>query len=181
MAISLKKLRSSTSQYPPVVLLYGVDGVGKTTLAAEFPSPLYLPTAGERTPEGVDLATPEDEDGNAKYIESWADLKDIVGDLLSEDHDFKTVIFDSLDGLEPVINTETCVRIGADSIGSNRSRRRSSSMLPRSKIRRLRHVITSGTDARRKASQTARSHSVPISPAGTPTDSQSSCCASRPF
>lgn len=119
MAISLKKLRSSTSQYPPVVLLYGVDGVGKTTLAAEFPSPLYLPTAGERTPEGVDLATPEDEDGNAKYIESWADLKDIVGDLLSEDHDFKTVIFDSLDGLEPVINAETCVRIGADSIGSN--------------------------------------------------------------
>lgn len=119
MAISLKNLRSSTSVFPPVVLLYGVDGVGKTTLAAEFPDPIYLSTSGERTPEGIDLPTLSDEEGNAKHIESWAELKEIVTELLSEDHSFKTVIFDSLDGLEPVINAETCARIGADSIGSN--------------------------------------------------------------
>jgi len=119
VAISLKKLKSSTSVYPPIVLLYGVDGVGKTSLAAEFPDAIYLPTSGERTPEGVDLATPEAEDGSTKYIETWSELKEIVGDLLTEDHEFKTVIFDSLDGLEPIINAETCARIGADSIGSN--------------------------------------------------------------
>lgn len=119
MAISLGRLKSSTSTFPPIILLYGVDGVGKTSLAAEFPDALYLPTSGERTPEGVDLATPEDEDGGTQYITSWEELKTIVGDLLTEDHDFKTVIFDSLDGLEPVLNAETCARIGADSIGSN--------------------------------------------------------------
>lgn len=119
MAISLKKLRSSKSTYPPVVLLYGVDGVGKTSLAAEFPDAIYLPTTGERTPEGVELATPEDEEGNTKYLESWDELKEIVGELISEEHDFKTVIFDSLDGLEPLVNAATCLRIGADSIGSN--------------------------------------------------------------
>ncbi|MBY3434863.1 ATP-binding protein [Rhizobium laguerreae] len=119
MAISLKKLRSSTSTYPPIVLIYGVDGIGKTSLAAEFPDAIYLPTAGERTPEGVDLATPEDDEGNTKYIESWEDLRSIVGELLTEEHEFKTAIFDALDGLEPFVNAATCARIGADSIGSN--------------------------------------------------------------
>lgn len=119
MAISLSRLKSSTSTLPPIVLLYGVDGVGKTSLAAEFPDPIYLPTSGERTPDGIDLPTPEDEEGNTKYLETWEELKSIVGELISEDHPFKTVIFDSLDGLEPVVNAETCARIGADSIGSN--------------------------------------------------------------
>ncbi|NZD50504.1 ATP-binding protein [Rhizobium leguminosarum] len=112
MAISLKSLKSTTRENPPITLIYGVDGVGKSSLAAEFPDAIYISTAGERPPNDVDLATPGD-------VTTYEDLKNIVGDLLSEDHDFKTVIFDSLDGLEPIINAETCARIGADSIGSN--------------------------------------------------------------
>jgi AAA domain len=110
MAISLSSLRSSKTSNPPITLLYGVDGVGKTSLAAEFPDGIYLPTAGERPPSDVDLPTPG-------TIETWSDLQNIVGDLLTDDHDRKTVIFDSLDGLEPIINAATCLRIGADSIG----------------------------------------------------------------
>lgn len=119
MAISLSSLRSSKSDKPPIIVIYGVDGVGKTTLAAEFPDALYLPTAGERTPEGVDLPTPQDEDGEIKYLESFEDLKSVIGELLTEDHDFKTVIIDSLDGLEPLMHAQTCARIGATSIDSN--------------------------------------------------------------
>lgn len=112
MAISLSSLKSTTREDPPIALFYGVDGVGKSSLAAEFPDAIYISTAGERPPSDVDLATPGD-------VETWDDLKNIVGDLIVEDHQFKTVIFDSLDGLEPIINAETCARIGADSIGSN--------------------------------------------------------------
>lgn len=112
MAISLSSLRSSQSSNPPIVTLYGVDGVGKTSLAAEFPSPLYLPTAGERAPSGVDMPTPG-------TIESLDDLFGIFGELLNEDHDIRTVIIDSVDGLEPLANAVTCARIGATSIDSN--------------------------------------------------------------
>lgn len=112
MALSLSKLSRSKTDDPPIVLMYGVDGVGKTSLAAEWPNPLYIRTSGERPPSDVDLPTPG-------VVETWDDLKDIVGDLLSEEHEFKTVIFDSLDGLEPLVNAATCLRIGATSIGSN--------------------------------------------------------------
>lgn len=112
MAISLSSLKSSASTNPPILLVYGVDGVGKTSLAAEFPDALYLPTAGERTPDGIELPTPG-------LIETFNDLKDVFGELLTEDHEFKTVIVDSLDGLEPLMHAETCARIGAVSIDSN--------------------------------------------------------------
>lgn len=109
MAISLSSLRSSKSTNPPIVLLYGVDGIGKTSLAAEFPSPVYLPTEGERPPSDVDIPTPG-------TITSLAELFDVFGELLEQPHDFKTVIIDSLDGLEPLIWRATCARLGLNSI-----------------------------------------------------------------
>lgn len=109
MAISLSSLKSTKRSDPPVILLYGVDGIGKTSLAAEFPDALYLPTQGERTPSDVELVTPG-------TIESFDDLLDVFGELLTEEHDRKTVIIDSLDGLESLVWRATCLRIGVASI-----------------------------------------------------------------
>lgn len=109
MAISLSSLKSTKRNDPPVVLLYGVDGIGKTSLAAEFPDPIYLATEGERPPSDVELATPG-------TIESFDDLLNVFGELLTEDHDRRTVIIDSLDGLEPLVWRATCARLGLNSI-----------------------------------------------------------------
>ncbi|MGF9564129.1 ATP-binding protein [Neorhizobium sp. BT27B] len=109
MAISLSSLKSTKRDDPPVILLYGVDGIGKTSLAAEFPDPIYLATEGERPPSDVDLVTPG-------TIESFDELLDIFGELLTEEHDRKTVILDSLDGLEPLVWRATCQRIGVATI-----------------------------------------------------------------
>lgn len=108
MALSLSSLRSSVSKLPPIALLYGVGKVGKTSLATEFPDPIYLATDGERTPEGVDVPTGD--------IETFDDLLTIFEELLTEPHDRKTVIIDSLDGLEPLIWAATCRRLGVASI-----------------------------------------------------------------
>jgi hypothetical protein len=115
MAISLSNLKSTKQQAAeraPITLIYGVDGIGKTTLAAEWPAPLYVPTAGERAPAKLDLATPG-------VLSTADDLWEIVGHLMDGGHDFKTLIIDSADGLEPILNAVTCARIGADSIDSN--------------------------------------------------------------
>lgn len=109
MAISLSSLKSTKRNDPPVVLLYGVDGIGKTSLAAEFPNPIYLATEGERPPSDVEMATPG-------TIESLGELLDVFGELLTTEHDFKTVIVDSLDGLEPLVWRATCARLGINSI-----------------------------------------------------------------
>lgn len=109
MSISLSSLKSTKRADPPVILLYGVDGIGKTSLAAEFPDPIYLATEGERPPSDIDLATPG-------TIESFGGLLDVFAELLDQPHEFKTVILDSLDGLEPLIWRATCARIGVNSI-----------------------------------------------------------------
>lgn len=109
MAISLSSLKSTKRHDPPSILLYGVDGVGKTSLAAEFPSPIYLATEGERPPSDVEMATPG-------TVESLDDVFNVFRDLLETEHDFKTVIVDSLDGLEPLVWRATCARLGINSI-----------------------------------------------------------------
>lgn len=109
MALSLSSLKSSKSTNPPIVVLYGVDGIGKTTLAAEWPAPLYLPTEGERTPAGVEIPTPG-------TIETLGALMDVFEELLTTEHEFQTAIIDSLDGLEPLVWAATCARLGLNSI-----------------------------------------------------------------
>jgi hypothetical protein len=112
MAISLANLKSTKTNRPPIVVLYGVDGVGKTSLAAEFPDPIYIQTPGERPPSDVDLPS-------FGVIESFNDMLDAIASLLTEDHGYRTFIIDSLDGLEPFVQRATAQRIGADSIDSN--------------------------------------------------------------
>lgn len=109
MAISLSSLKSTKRFDPPVMLLYGVDGIGKTSLAAEFPDPIYLATEGERPPSDVELPTPG-------TIDSFDALLNVFGELFTTEHSFKTVIVDSLDGLEPLIWRATCARLGLNSI-----------------------------------------------------------------
>ncbi len=109
MAISLSSLRSTKRNDPPIILLYGVDGIGKTSLAAEFPNPIYLGTEGERPPSDVEMATPG-------VITDLNDVFSVFEELLTTEHDFKTVIIDSLDGLEPLVWRSTCARLGVNSI-----------------------------------------------------------------
>lgn len=104
MAISLKDLRSTSSTAPPRILIHGVAGIGKTSLAAEFPNPILIDTE-EGAPVGIDLPT-------FGLLTSYQALADAMASLAQEEHEFKTLVLDSLDGLEPMIWRETCARNG---------------------------------------------------------------------
>lgn len=112
MALSLWALKSTkqlSSELPAISVIYGVDGIGKTSLAAEWPDAVYLPTEGERPPSDIDLPSPG-------TLRSMDDVWGVVGELLGGEHEFKTVILDSLDGLEGIIWRATCARLGVSSI-----------------------------------------------------------------
>lgn len=109
MAINLKTLKSSKSTLPPRVLIHAVEGVGKTSLAAEWPAPVYLPTPGEATPDGIEIPAFDP-------VTSWAEVVENMGQLCNDEHDFKTLIIDTADGLEPLIWRETAAQNKWESI-----------------------------------------------------------------
>jgi hypothetical protein len=114
MAKSIASLNSTKSDKPPICLLYGVDGVGKTSLAAEWPDPIYLHTQGEEPPKGVELFSPGDDKDGTTALKSYDELIDIIGELVVQPHEFKTVIIDSVDGLEPLVWKATCQRLSTN-------------------------------------------------------------------
>lgn len=86
-----------TSEFPPNqnFLIYGAPGVGKTRVAASAPSPLII----DVDEKGTDSVR-RDIDPYAIRIETWAEINDIYWYLQSGEHDYKTVVIDSLSGLQ---------------------------------------------------------------------------------
>lgn len=89
-------LRIGKQQVPPRICIYGGHGIGKSTLASQFPKPIFIST----------------EDGlNSLDVTSFprataiADVVNAIKTLIKEDHDFKTVVVDTVDWLvEPLIS-----------------------------------------------------------------------------
>jgi len=95
MAISLASLKKTGVARPPRIVLYGVHGIGKSTFAANAPSPVFIPTE-----EGLDAV-----DATAfPLCKSFEDIMDSIGSLASEDHDFATVVIDSADWAEQLVH-----------------------------------------------------------------------------
>jgi len=94
MAISLASLRRGADLRPPRLLVYGVAGVGKTQLAADAPSPVFLQT--EDGLGRLDAAT-------FGLLRSFDAVMEALGSLYTEEHDHQTVVLDSLDWLEPLV------------------------------------------------------------------------------
>lgn len=53
MAISLNQLVRAAHPKPPIIVVYGVHGVGKSTFAAQAPSPVFI-----QTEDGLGMGVP---------------------------------------------------------------------------------------------------------------------------
>jgi len=100
VAISLKDLKKTTAVLPPRIVIYGPEGIGKTTLAAEFPDPVFLQIE-DGTPS--DLAI-----DSFGLLETFDQVMEAISALYSEDHSYQTVVVDGLDKLEPLVWTKVC-------------------------------------------------------------------------
>jgi hypothetical protein len=107
MAISLASLMQTTALSAPRILVHGVAGIGKTTFGVGAPYPVFV-----LTEDGLGtLDVP-----HFPLARKFEDVMEALAALYSEPHDFKTVVIDSVDWLEPLIWARTCQDNGWPSI-----------------------------------------------------------------
>lgn len=105
--ISLAAIKKGRLNKPARIVLYGGDGVGKSTFAASAPSPIFI--------------CPED--GTAQLDVSrfpepttWGDVIASVQVLTDEKHEYQTLVIDTLDWLEPLCWSHVCALNGWENI-----------------------------------------------------------------
>ena len=72
-------------------VIYGVEGIGKTTLAAKFPDPLFIDTEGSTSRYETIKRLPAPKD--------WKDINDMI-DFVSEEKPCQTLVIDTFDWAE---------------------------------------------------------------------------------
>ena len=79
---------------------YGVESVGKTTLAAHSPKPIFIDL--ENGSSELDVARYTFENGRV-VPDTFFDVMEAVDDLTYNEHEFETLVIDSLDRVEALI------------------------------------------------------------------------------
>lgn len=74
------------------IMLYGVHGIGKTTFGSSFPKPIYI---GAEENDDIDSA-------RLPTVKTWKQFVDQLKAIRDDDHDFKTLVVESLDMLQQV-------------------------------------------------------------------------------
>jgi hypothetical protein len=88
-------------------LVHGVAGVGKTTFTAEANHPVFV-----QTEDGLGTLPV----AHFPLSRTFEEVIEALAALYTEDHDFKTLVIDSVDWLEPLIWVKACRNNGWNSI-----------------------------------------------------------------
>jgi hypothetical protein len=103
----LEKVETGLKPAPRRVMLYGVQGVGKSTWGSMAPKPVFIQT--EDGLGGIDCA-------KFPLVKSFDEVMDALAELYSENHEYKTVVVDSLDWLETLVWRKMCKRKNVENI-----------------------------------------------------------------
>ncbi len=92
---------------PVRCLLYGVEGIGKSTFAGAAPSPIFI---------GAEDGTDHLDVPRFPTPTSWGEVLEALKVLSTQEHSYKTLAIDTLDWLEPLCWEFICNRDGAQNI-----------------------------------------------------------------
>lgn len=97
-------------------LFYGVEGVGKSSLAADAPAPIFLDVEGGA--DNLDVARYPFRDGLDGHVpRSYEEVLAAVEDLISNPgHGFGSLVIDTVDALEALMHRHLCEKAGKSGI-----------------------------------------------------------------
>lgn len=100
----LDKLQKGVNDRPPVGVIYGRPGIGKSTIAARMPAPLFIQT--EPGLRGEDFAHID----TFGVLSSYDEIREAMGAVYqhSAAQGWKTVVIDTIDRLNPLIEKYVC-------------------------------------------------------------------------
>ncbi len=105
--MALAHVTRGKQERPLRAILYGVEGVGKSTFASQAPNPVFLCSEDGTSQLNVArFASPR----------TWVDVLEAIRVLTHEEHTFKTLVIDTLDWLEPLCWQHVCTLQGKQSI-----------------------------------------------------------------
>lgn len=107
MSKFLKDVRSGPVENPFKIVLYGLEGVGKSSFAADAPKPIFLDVEGGTEDLNVDRLPP---------VDSFGEVLEILDELAREKHDYQTLVVDTADWLESMIWKAVCAEAKVESI-----------------------------------------------------------------
>jgi hypothetical protein len=103
----LSQVTTGIVKQPHLILVFGPSGVGKTTLGADAPKAVFI--SGENGTSHLDVA-------RFPQPKSFADVMQAIRELTTEAHDFKTLVVDSLDWIEPLVFQSVCAKAKVENI-----------------------------------------------------------------
>ena len=101
--MSLDAILTKAKAKPSITIIYGPSGLGKTTLAVGSKNPIVL-----QTEEGLGILTDNREIPHFKLAKDYDTFIGYLKFLVDSDLEYNTLVIDSLDWLEPLIQTKTC-------------------------------------------------------------------------
>ena len=103
----LKEVQRGKVAAPRRVLLYGTHGIGKSTFGSMAERPIFIQT--EDGLGGIDCE-------RFPLAEKFEDVLAAMAELYTGEHDYRTVVVDSLDWLQALIYARVCQDRGVESI-----------------------------------------------------------------
>lgn len=94
---------------PPRIILYGVEGWGKTSCGAFAPDAAMFMAKGESGYETL-LGAGTVPNIPAVKLDSWPQTMDLLDELAEGDLPYKTLVFDALGGFERLCHEHVCAR-----------------------------------------------------------------------
>lgn len=101
------KISSGVQTTPIKVVLYGPEGIGKTTFASQFPNPLFIDT--EESTKMLNVR-------RFDKPKTWADVLGMVAAVVSNPTICKTLVLDTADWAERLCEQYVCARGKQNSI-----------------------------------------------------------------